>query len=205
MDTETPFRIVLIAGSLVLAPAGLWHRIRARQPGEKLDRSQEGWFILLTLRPIALIGASCFIAYLAQPSLMDWSAMPLPPALRWVGAPIGGAGIVLFLGVFRALGRNLTDTVVVRKSHTLVTDGPYRYVRHPLYTALILTTVGTTLLSANWFLGLVGTVCFALIHRRTTTEEANLIDRFGDEYRAYMERTGRYFPKRRPGPRHPSA
>lgn len=203
MEAETPFRIVLIAGSLLLGPAGLWHRVRAHDPGDRLDRRQEGWIVLLTLRPIAFVGAACFIAYLAAPSLMRWSSLPLPPPVRWIGAPLGAAGILLFLAVFRSLGKNLTDTVVTRESHTLVTSGPYRYVRHPMYTALILTTAAAALLSANWFFGLVGATCFALIHHRTRIEEANLIERFGDEYLAYRRRTGKYFPKRRAPGGHP--
>jgi protein-S-isoprenylcysteine O-methyltransferase Ste14 len=93
------------------------------------------------------------------------------------------------------LGRNLTDTVVTRRAHTLVTKGPYRWVRHPFYDCIALLIMGTSLVAANWFLLLTGAVLFALLVVRTRTEEELLIERFGDAYRNYMGRTGRFLPR----------
>jgi len=87
--------------------------------------------------------------------------------------------------------------VVTRKEHELVTGGSYRFVRHPFYCAFILAVLANSIVAANWFLLLTGVSAWLVIVYRTKKEEENLIARFGDEYRSYMERTGRFFPGRR--------
>ncbi len=79
--------------------------------------------------------------------------------------------------------------------HTLVTTGPYQWVRHPFYVAFGLAVTADSLVTANWFLALAGAVTIGLIVIRTTTEERYLIERCGDAYRDYMKRTGRFFPR----------
>ena len=151
--------------------------------------------MLATLRPI---GAAMWIgafAWLVNPRWMAWSAVALPQWLRWTGIALMIAGGALLVWTFRSLGRNLTDTVVTRREHTLVTHGPYRWIRHPLYTSAGLVTVGLSLAAANWFLLLAGGLAVALLVIRTRTEERNLEARFGDAYRGYMKRTGRFLPR----------
>ena len=95
---------------------------------------------------------------------------------------------------FHSLGKNLTDTVVTRRVHTLVTHGPYRWVRHPFYDVMLLWVISMSVLTANWLLALLGVSAFAMMVIRTRIEEEKLIERFGDEYRTYMKRTGRFLP-----------
>jgi len=194
MDHEQTFRLILILGFVVVFPIGLYHRLKSRASGERLDRRQEGMFILLTLRPIALLRMIGLVAWVIQPGWMAWSSMSLPLWLRWTGVGFGVAAAMLLIWVFRSLGTNLTDTVVTRREHTLVTTGPYRWVRHPLYSAAGLAVVADSLVTANWYLALTGALVFVLIVIRTAREEENLIRRFGDDYRRYMEKTGRLFP-----------
>jgi protein-S-isoprenylcysteine O-methyltransferase Ste14 len=194
MDDDI-FRWILLAAFALLVPVGIWHRLRAQASGEKLDRRQEGWFILLTLRPIGLLRMAGLIAYLINPHWMAWSALPLPRWLRWVGVGLGVVAGLLLTWTFRTLGRNLTDTVVTRREHTLVTRGPYRWVRHPFYVSAALAFTADTLVTANAFLGGTGALLLILLVMRTRTEEANLIERFGDGYRDYMRRTGRFLPR----------
>ncbi len=194
MDQEQIFRIILIVGFVTVMPIGAWYRIKSQATGEKLDRRQEGVFILLTLRPAAAAGMIGLIAYMIDPSLMAWSQAPLPIWLRWLGALLGVVAASLLIVTFRTLGKNLTDTVVTRAEHFLVTSGPYRWVRHPFYVAFFLAVTANSLVTANWFLALTGAIAFGLIVLRTRTEEKNLIKRFGQEYLEYMRRTGRFFP-----------
>jgi protein-S-isoprenylcysteine O-methyltransferase Ste14 len=91
--------------------------------------------------------------------------------------------------------RNLTDTVVTRRAHTLVTGGPYRWVRHPFYVAALLMTVGNALAAANWFLFAGGITTFILMAGRSRIEERILLGQFGDAYHAYRSRTGRFVPR----------
>ena len=94
-----------------------------------------------------------------------------------------------------SLGKNLTDTVVTRKEATLVTVGPYRWVRHPFYVTAALLMFSVTILTANWLIGLTSVIVLVLLAVRTPKEEAMLIERFGDQYRDYMTKTGRFIPR----------
>jgi protein-S-isoprenylcysteine O-methyltransferase Ste14 len=195
VDQDEIFRNVLAVGFLLVFPIALFYRIRSQSKGEPLDRWQEGRFILFTLRPIGLAGMAGLITFLIDPRLMAWSSIPLPPWLRWAGAAIGACAGSVIVWTFHTLGRNLTDTVVTRREHTLVTHGPYRWVRHPFYDAVALGVAGNALAAANWFLGLTGILTLALLIARTRIEEEKLVARFGDRYRGYMNDTGRFLPR----------
>jgi protein-S-isoprenylcysteine O-methyltransferase Ste14 len=160
--TENTAGVLLIAGLVTMLAITAYHRLRART-GERLDRRQEGWFILLTLRPLAAVLMASFLAYLIRPSSMAWSSLPLPDGLRWSGVSIGMAAVVLLYWTLHTLGHNLTDTVVTRRDAALVTYGPYRWIRHPFYVAMLLAVIATSLVSANWFLALTGVGVFALL------------------------------------------
>ena len=195
MEYEQTFRFILILGIAVIVPIGAYHRIKSQATGEKLDRRQEGIFILVTLRPIGIAVMAGLVTYMINPALMAWSSVALSNWLRWSGVVIGITGGLLLAVTFKTLGKNLTDTVVTRAAHTLVTRGPYRWVRHPFYLASALAVVANTLVTANWFLALTGGITFGLLVLRTRIEEEKLIERFGEDYKEYMKRTGRLLPR----------
>jgi protein-S-isoprenylcysteine O-methyltransferase Ste14 len=196
MDQDRLFRFVLVAGLLLVVPAGMYYRVRSQATRERLDRWQEGRLILFPLRIAGAAGLVGLLAYVMDPAAMAWSSLPLPARLRWTGAAFGAAGGALLLWAFHTLGPNLTDTVVTRRVHTLVTRGPYRWVRHPVYDAVALATIGNALLAANWFIFLAGVASLTLLVVRTRIEEEQLRARFGDAYASYAARTGRFLPKR---------
>ncbi len=196
MQHEDVFRLILILGFAVVFPISLYHRLKAHLASrEKLNRRAEGLFILTTLRPIAILSMLGLLAYVIHPEWMSWSSVGLPIWVRWLGVGLGVIAAALLIVVYRTLGTNLTDTVVTRARHTLVSSGPYRWVRHPFYVAFALAVAANSVVTANWFLALTGGVTIALIVIRTGTEEEKLIERFGDAYRNYMERTGRFIPR----------
>jgi protein-S-isoprenylcysteine O-methyltransferase Ste14 len=195
MSDEQVFRAILIGSALLLFPVTIYHRIKSQSTGESLDRWQEGPFILFTLRPIGLATMFGLLAYMINPEWMAWSSMRLPVWLRWTGVGIGAVAGSLLVWTLRSIGKNLTDTVVTRRVHTLVTKGPYRWVRHPFYDAVALSVTANALVAANWFLLAGGLLTLALIVLRTRREEDRLVARFGNSYRDYMNRTGRFLPK----------
>ena len=194
-NSDGTFRIVLIIGAALIFPVGIYYRLKSQATREALDRRQEGLFILLSLRPVALVGVLGLIAFMVNPSSMAWSSLFLPDWLRWAGVGVGIAGEGLLLWTFNTLGPNLTDTVVTRKTHTLVTRGPYRWVRHPFYDSAALCILANSLVASNWFLLLTGTFTLLLLVVRTRKEEENLLKRFGNDYRVYMASTGRFWPR----------
>lgn len=151
--------------------------------------------MLITLRLVGLSGIFGVLLYLVNPNWMAWARWNLAVGLRWTGVGLGLVSGFLFLWTLRSLGKNLTDTVVTRKGHTLVSTGPYRWIRHPFYTATALAAPASALAAANWFFILAGSAVFVLLVIRTRKEEANLIATFGDDYRDYMQRTGRFLPR----------
>ncbi len=135
------------------------------------------------------------IAYVVNPQRMAWASVPLPNWMRWTGAELLAACALLLTWTLHSLGKNLTDTVETRKAHTLVTTGPYRWVRHPFYVSALLLVVSCALLAANWFIFVCALALFTMMARRTRIEEEKLAERFGDEYHRYRERTGAFFPR----------
>jgi protein-S-isoprenylcysteine O-methyltransferase Ste14 len=195
MADEQLFRTILIISALLVFPFSIYHRVRSQSTGERLDRWQEGPFILFTLRLVGIATLLGLFAYMINPEWMAWSSMPLPNWVRWAGVALGVAGGALLVWTLSNLGKNLTDTVVTRRDHTLVMKGPYRFVRHPFYDAVAISVVANSLVAANCFLLAGGIVTIALIVMRTRREEERLLLRFGDSYRAYMVRTGRFLPR----------
>ena len=195
MADEQTFRTILVVSAMVLFPIGIYHRLQSQSTGERLDRWQEGPLILFTLRPIGMATMLGLLAYIINPAWMAWSSISLPVWVRWAGVGVGIIAGALLVWTLRSLGKNLTDTVVTRRDHTLVMKGPYRFVRHPFYDAVTMSVVANALVAANWFLLAGGLLAVALIVLRTGREEDRLVARFGDSYRAYMARTGRFLPK----------
>jgi protein-S-isoprenylcysteine O-methyltransferase Ste14 len=127
---------------------------------------------------------------------MAWSCLPLPLGLRWCGALLGVAATLLLLWVHRSLGQNFSPQLRIRQEHALCTGGLYRWIRHPMYTVLFVLSVAWIIGLANWFVGVFWLTMQAIvIGQRVGKEEAELLEHFGDEYRAYMRRTGRFLPR----------
>ena len=120
---------------------------------------------------------------------------PFQPVMAWLGLLVFIGSLWLFYQVHRELGRNWSDSLEVRQSHTLVTDGLYRYVRHPMYSAFWLWALAQALLLPNWIAGFSGIVGFGTLFFGRVFEEERLMEQaFGAEYRDYMRRTWRIVP-----------
>jgi len=195
MSDDQIFRAVLIVVFLVVLPVGIYHRVKSEATREPLDRRREGLFMLATLRPVGALFWLALIAWMIDPGWMRWSAMSLPVWFRWAGVAVIVVACGLLVWTFRSLGTNLTDTVVTRQNHTLVSDGPYRWIRHPFYASGALIMLAIVIITANWFFLATGVLVFALLVIRTRTEEEHLVARFGESYRTYMKRTGRFVPR----------
>ncbi|MGH2593813.1 MAG: methyltransferase [Anaerolineae bacterium] len=196
MTDETIFRVLIIAMLATGFTISAYYRSKAaRASNERISRREEGTPIMILLRLAGLSVWLSILAYAINSEWMKWSALPLPIGVRWLGAGLSAIAIPLIVWMFRSLGRNVTDTVVTRREHTLVRHGPYRWIRHPLYSFGALLFTGIILMAANWFIVLMGLVGFSILVMRTPIEEEKLIERFGDEYRAYMKQTGRFLPR----------
>ena len=195
MASETPFRIALVVVIVLTMTVTLYYRLQATSSGEQIDKKDEGYLFAAVLQLSAFGLWIVTFAYLLMPSSVQWASIPMPISIRWFGVATGIFSSLLMCWTLNSLGNNLTDTVVTRVDATLVTQGPYRWVRHPYYvtTALLMTSV--VLLTANWLIGLGCFAVLSLLAVRTPKEEQRLIDKFGQKYCDYMEKTGRFFPR----------
>jgi protein-S-isoprenylcysteine O-methyltransferase Ste14 len=120
---------------------------------------------------------------------------PFRPIQAWLGVVLAGSALAMFHLTHRALGHNWSLSLEVREGHRLVTEGIYRHVRHPMYTAFWLWAVAQALLLPNWIAGFSGLIGFGTLYVfRVRSEERLMLDTFGEAYRAYMSRTARLIP-----------
>jgi protein-S-isoprenylcysteine O-methyltransferase Ste14 len=117
------------------------------------------------------------------------------PVLAFTGTIVFAAALALFYRIHRELGRSWSVTLELRDQHVLVTDGLYRHLRHPMYSAFWLWALAQALLLPNWIAGPAGFVGFGILFFcRVGAEERMMLAAFGDDYRAYMARTKRIIP-----------
>jgi protein-S-isoprenylcysteine O-methyltransferase Ste14 len=185
---------------LVVVFAVLWGTgfVAAGIRRDALYTAREGAPVACVRTVFILAALVAIVLHAAKPATMSWAELELPAALRWTGAGIAVLALLLLAWVLRTLGKNFSTTLTVTDEQTLVTAGPYRFVRHPMYTTFALLWLGFALLAQSWVVALAAAVGYGVVVvLRTPAEERMLSERFGDEYRAYMRRTGRYLPRLR--------
>ena len=193
---ENIFRI--LAALVLFTGTGIstYFRLKAdKETGEKISRKVDGSAMMNIIRFGGLILWLSPLVYLINPNWMNWSKIGLPESIRWLGV---GIGVLCTFGIywlFSSIGSGITPTSATRKEHKLITRGIYRWIRHPLYTIGSSFIISFGMMADNWFIAAFGILAFILMASRTPKEEANLIEKFGDEYREYMKRTGRYLPR----------
>jgi len=193
---ENIFRIlaalILFTG---MGISGYFRRKADRESGETISRKVDGTVMMTIIRIGGLVLWLSPLVYLINPGWMAWSKVGLPDWARWLGVATGIFSTFGIYWLFSCIGRGITPTSATRTEHKLVTNGIYKYIRHPLYTFGLLMFISFGMMADNWFIAALGIFTFTLMAIRTPKEEANLIEKFGDEYRNYMKRTGRFLPK----------
>ncbi len=193
--TDSLARYVLVAGLVpFLAMRIYWHTQAMR--GRPRPKNVESVGFKLVRILVALPMMVIVVSYLVDPSRYAFASLPLPEAARWTGAVLLYVSIAWCFWVNHALARNFSGMLVVYEGHQLVDHGPYRRIRHPMYTGFVGLMVAILILSANWLVGLPPLLIIAVVMwHRTPREEDMLLEHFGDAYGRYMERTGRYLPR----------
>ena len=157
-----------------------------RPAGSRFERFAE----LLAIPGLLSVGA-----YVINPEWMAWASIPMPIWLRLFGMVLALLGIGLLQWSQNTLGKNWSDRPRITEEQELVTEGPYRWIRHPIYTAFLMIMTSTLFISANWFIGLVWIGSTSLdVLARIRWEEKMLEARFGEHYREYRKQTGTLLP-----------
>lgn len=166
--------------------------------GEPKGRKwQETPIVTIGMSVIAIGWGYAVYVYYAAPESLPWAQIGLPGIVRWFGF---GASLVVcgtMIWIFRTIGTAGAKHLVTFDEMKLVTWGPYSRIRHPMYTGMLLQGVTWLVMTDHWGVGggflllLVFVVVFRVRH-----EEEVLLEHFGDDYRRYMEETGRFLPRR---------
>jgi protein-S-isoprenylcysteine O-methyltransferase Ste14 len=186
-----------VAKAVVLAATMVMMAIRAphghRSRSVKIARSHKTP-LETGLLVLAWIGFFVPLIWVASPAF-SFAEYPLRTGPLVAGVACVVFGLWLFYRSHADLGTNWSITLEVREEHRLITEGVYRRLRHPMYSALVLYSVGQALVIPNWVAGPSNLLAFAvLLALRIRAEERMMDERFGDEYATYSARTKRLIP-----------
>jgi protein-S-isoprenylcysteine O-methyltransferase Ste14 len=186
-----------IAASVILVASIVMVAIRAphgqRSRGVPVAKSRKGR-LEIALLTIAWVAFFLPLIWIATPALAfaDCQLHPIPLA---AGALCLAFGLWLFHRAHADLGTNWSITLEVREQHQLVTHGVYRWVRHPMYLALLIYSVGQALVLPNWLAGpSYGVAMLLLFALRLGPEQRMMLETFGKDYEAYLATTKRLIP-----------
>lgn len=192
---ETIFRIILPAVIVAFALHRGYYVRKHREERNTLKKREEGLASKIA-GILGMIGFVAILVYAIYPAWLSWASLPLPLWMRWAGVGIALAGFALLQWAQNMLGKNWSDTPRMIKEQSLITSGPYHFIRHPIYTAFLLILGSTLLISANWLIGLAWIGMTVLeVASRIGFEEKLMLEYFGEQYHEYMERTGKLLPK----------
>lgn len=151
-------------------------------------RGERGeWYAALQLALILLVvfGPSTLAGYPKWPVFTT--------CFRISGASLMAWGVVLGAAALRRLHPSITASGALKPEGALVTSGPYRFVRHPVYTAQMLLTFGWSLALGGWLTSLYAIALIVVLNFKSLKEERRLLQRF-PEYRDYQSRTRKFVP-----------
>ena len=194
---EFPFRLAVGVFWLLNTVLRTWFQLKVRREEVVERRNEQRAKLFFRLMALSYV----LILFYVLSSWFDFAHFPLPGLARWSA---GGGLLVLSLALFwwshATLGLNWSGLLEIHRRHALVMTGPYRAIRHPMYAAFFLSAVGLLTLSANWLIGGAYLLGVALMYLdRVTAEDQMMMERFGEEYKAYVKRTNRLIPRIRFG------
>jgi protein-S-isoprenylcysteine O-methyltransferase Ste14 len=152
-----------------------------------MNRNVIGW-IAVGIQAVLLL------ALILAPSRRSWGSLWPPDLAGVVGVMCLGAAGGLLLVAFRALSSALTPNPVPLPGQTLRTTGIYRLVRHPIYSAVLLGSVGYTCAVGSWWQVLLTALLAVFFSAKARWEDALLAEQYGEQWRAYRDRTGGLIP-----------
>jgi protein-S-isoprenylcysteine O-methyltransferase Ste14 len=184
-------KAVILAASIIMVAIRAPHGQRSRSVKVVKNRRGKRELILLTL---AWLGFIIPLVWVASPAF-SFAEYPLRLGPFIAGVICLAVGLWLFYRSHVDLGTNWSITLQVREHHQLITQGVYKSIRHPMYSALFLYSLGQVLVLPNWIAGPSYLITFGILFVfRIRDEEGMMLEEFGDEYATYMAKTKRLVP-----------
>ena len=190
--TNSIFKLIYFIELVIISVVRSISTTKYRKLTTVEDRTSKVDMILLGINGLAMLIPLVYVFT----NLLNFADYFLPNWLRWIGVIFFAGASVLLWKTHQDLGRNWTPTLGLREEHTLVTEGVFKYIRHPMYSAHLLWAIAQPLILTNWIAGfsfLVAQIPQYIL--RIGEEEMMMVDKFGDQYQEYMKRTGRFLPK----------
>ncbi len=192
------FRLMALLVLAACMSISTYMRWQARRSSTVVPRHRERPLLIVGRLVVGLPLFGGALTYVSNPRWMEWASAGLPAWSRWLGVGIGLLTVPAVYWVLRTLGANVTETVLTKSDHRLVTTGPYAWVRHPLYATGSTLFLSIGLMAANWFILLWAVIALMGIRLSVIpVEERALVAKFGNQYRRYQRRTGMLLPSLR--------
>ena len=195
MTPEIVFRILMFVSFIAMFAIRIYFQSKVLHERREIEVQENK--LSLVAGSIAALSTLVFGAeYIFFQGAFEFTyLLEYPDWLRWLGVIILAVGITLLGLAHYYLGKSFNSLVVSKEDHQLVTSGPYRWVRHPIYTAYIMNYVAGGLLASNLVLTFVPVIFFGLmIINRIPREEAVMRKEFGQDYINFENSTGRLLP-----------
>lgn len=196
MDAEVILRIIFFELVILLSAVQLILRGytgRTMKKPEVIDKTENksDMAVIIAFMPLWAISVMIY------PFGFDWFnwSIETPSWFRWFGIFLMTISFPLSVQVFLTLGENFSPKLEVFENHQIVSHGPYKFVRHPMYAVFILCAIGSSMASANLFVTISSIGASTALILRIRHEEAMLLKRFGQSYGDYQKRTGAILPK----------
>ncbi len=201
MNSETIYRMAFFVLFLMLLPVRFYIMAKVHRSGERILPNEsaiqrEGGRGFFIFRVVIFLALMAFLGmYGIGMAWIDAFHIQLPDGLRWAGFGIGLITVAFWTWTQLTLDTQWSAQLQLKRNHHLVTTGPYARIRHPLYSGIFGWCLALSLLTANWIFVAACLLAIAGLLWRVPREEQMMLEAFGDEYKAYMQHTGRFFPK----------
>ena len=201
MTSEATFRLVFVILLVALFAMRFYFMVKVGRSGGRLmpDRMaverEGGPGILIARIALFFLLMAFLVMYITSLAWIDLFSFSLPDWLRWAGFGLGLLCVAFWTWTQINLDTQWSAQLQLRREHHLVTTGPYARIRHPLYTAMCGWVAALALLTANWIFVVLAVLSIAGTLARVPKEEQMMLEAFGDQYKTYMLRTGRFFPR----------
>jgi protein-S-isoprenylcysteine O-methyltransferase Ste14 len=149
-----------------------------------------------TLLGLLFLGMFAIPIIYAATDWLDFADYTLAAWVSWLGVLLIAGAVFVFWRAHADLGLNWSPTLEIREKHELITRGIYGVIRHPMYASQWLWVIAQPLLLQNWIAGWLNLIVFIFFYfLRVKAEEQLMIEQFGDQYHAYMQKVGGVLPK----------
>ena len=191
LGIDNIFEVIFLAGFVAGSVIRKIYTFRCRH-GKAVRKHKD--IVDITLLIVAGLAMVLPFVFIFTP-LLNFADYHLPAWLGWIGTAVFAMALLLLWRSHADLGRNWSAILQIKQEHSLVTNGIYRHIRHPMYAAHLLWAIAQGLLLENWLAGWAFLVVFVPLYLiRAPKEEQMMLEQFDEQYSQYIIRTGGIIP-----------